>query len=57
MKKEAFSKAARILFKEHLNYKTRAKNNLSFDDNSSYTSYNTVPTKLVKGPKRSNNCC
>ena len=55
--KEAFTAAARILFKEHLNYKTRAKNNLSFSDNSSYTSYNTVPAKLVKGPKRSGNCC
>ena len=55
--KEAFSEAARILFKEHLNYKTRAKNNISIDDGSSYTSYNTVPAKLVKGPKRSGNCC
>ena len=55
--KEAFTAAARILFKEHLNYKTRAQNNLSFSDNSSYISYNTVPKKLVKWPKRSGNCC
>ena len=55
--KEAFTVAARILFEEHLNYKTRAKNNLSFSDNSSYTSYNTVPAKLVKWPKRTDNCC
>ena len=54
--KEAFTAAARILFKEHLNYKTRAQNNLSFSD-SSYISYNTVPKKLVKWPKRSGNCC
>ena len=55
--KEAFTAAARILFKEHLNYKTRAKNNVTISDDSSFNSYNTVPAKLIKGPKRSGNCC
>ena len=55
--KETFTEAARILFKEHLNYKTRAKNNVTISDDSSFNSYNTVPAKLIKGPKRSGNCC
>ena len=56
--KEAFNKAAKILFKEHLKYRTRAQN-ISFSDNYSESSYNTnVPTKLVKvNTKRNSNCC
>ena len=55
--KEAFNMAAKILFKEHLKYKNRAQN-ISFSDNYSESSYNTIPAKLVKvNTKRSSNCC
>ena len=45
--KEVFTQAARILFEEHLNYKTRAEN-LSFSDNASIKTNNTISTKLLK---------
>ena len=55
--KEAFNMAAKILFKEHLKYRNRTQN-ISFSDNYSESSYNTIPTKLVKvNTKRSSNCC
>ena len=55
--KEVFTQAARILFEEHLNYKTRAEN-LSFSDNASIKTNNTISTKLLKvQQKRNSNCC
>ena len=55
--KEVFTQAARILFEEHLNYKTRAEN-LSFSDNNSIKTNNTISTKLLKvQQKRNSNCC
>ena len=55
--KEAFNMAAKILFKEHLKYRSRAQN-ISFSDNYSESSYNTVPSKLVKvNTKRNSSCC
>ena len=55
--KEVFTEAARILFEEHLNYKTRAEN-LSFSDNASIKTNNTISTKLLKvQQKRNSNCC
>ena len=55
--KEVFDKSAQILFKEHLKYKTRAQN-ISFNDNYSEASQNTVATKLVKvKTKRNSSCC
>ena len=54
--KEAFTEAAKILFEEHLNYKTRA-GNISFSDNSSVNTYTTVSTKLVKVPQKRNSAC
>ena len=56
--KEVFTQAAKILFSEHLNYRKRATN-IEFNDNTSFTSYNSVvPNKLIKvETKRNSGCC
>ena len=57
--KQVFTQAAKILFSEHLNYRKRAKNIEFNDNNTSFTSYNSVvPSKLIKvETKRNSGCC
>ena len=56
--KEVFEEAAKILYKDHLNYKKRFYD-LSFSDNTSVTSNNSnsIPDKKIKIVQRRNNSC